>query len=301
MTTTERLDLTPGSEAWLTRISASKVAAILGVSPYESPYSIWRLMRHDITPAPSNLQQRRGNYLEPGILHWWRDQHNVGDNYTNQPQFTLTDPKLGDWAVATPDLVAILDGEHVLVEGKSAAKPEEWGQPGSDSIPAYYLCQVFWQMHVSGIHRCHVPVLNAYLRFENYIVDYDPTIGADLEARMRTFLASLTQDTPPPIDGRVPTWNAVRRLHPDIDTGEVVEVSDVVADQLVRARHEIGIWTEVEISARSVICEAMGRAQYAEAGGRRVARRQPNKTGVSFVTVAKGPSFIPQEEDQTND
>src|SRR5690606_6484943 len=161
------LDLTPGSPEWARRITASKVAAILGLSPWEAPRSLWHRMRGDLPREGSTDVQRRGHYLEPAILAWWRDQHDVLPKsevpvdgewvkaWEEQPTYTL-----GDWAAATPDARAWVDGTDafsaVLVEAKSTA--QEW-----DELPAYYLTQVIWQMHVSGIHRCHVPVIGPRL------------------------------------------------------------------------------------------------------------------------------------------
>ena len=41
-------DYTPGSPAWTRRITATKVAAILGVSPWDSPRSMWAKMRGEM-------------------------------------------------------------------------------------------------------------------------------------------------------------------------------------------------------------------------------------------------------------
>jgi predicted phage-related endonuclease len=92
----------------------------------------------------------------------------------------------------------------VLVEAKSAADMSEWGDEGTDVIPAYYLVQVQWQMHVSGIHRCYVPVIGPRLKFAEYVVDYDAESGPLLERRMREFYDSLTSDTPPDSTTRSP-------------------------------------------------------------------------------------------------
>ena len=42
----------PGSASWLRQVTASKVAAILGVSPWHSPLSMWRLMKGLDEPEP---------------------------------------------------------------------------------------------------------------------------------------------------------------------------------------------------------------------------------------------------------
>lgn len=300
------IDLTPGSPEWTRRITASKVAAILGVSPWESPRSLWHTMRGDVQRPEANDAQRRGTYLEDGVLRWWRDQHEMRaasipyrdewhEQWNPQPVFTL-----GEWAAATPDAVAMIgtdgeaDWERVLVEAKTASYDDDWGDPGTDAIPAYYLVQVQWQMHVSGIRRCYVPVLTSRLRFAEYVVDYDEATGPLLERRCREFYDSLASDVPPDLDDTVATFETVKRLHPEIDRGAEVELTETEARDLVAACAELKEWEAAERYHRSRVIERMGRAQYATYQGVRIARRQPRGDAVTFVVTAK-PDDIPTE------
>jgi putative phage-type endonuclease len=289
--------LTPGSPEWIRLMTASKVAAVLGVSPWQSPFSLWQEMKGNIQRPESNESQTRGHYLEPAILAWWRDQHDVAENtltWNSQPSYNLD-----DWAAATPDALAFVseaDG-WALVEAKSAAYDDEWGDPGTDAIPAYYLTQVFWQMHVSGVHRCYVPIITSRLRFVEYVVDYDPAIGADLERRCREFYDSLAADVPPPLDDTVATFESMRRLHPEIDAKTTVHLAPDVAAELVESIAATEQAAARERLARSTVLDAMGRANWADCNGVRIARRQPNKTGVSFVPVAKTTDFLNTESE----
>lgn len=276
------MSLAPGSPEWRKIITASKVAAILGLSPWDSPRSLWHLMRGDIEPKSETDTTRRGHYLEPAILAWWRDQHGITDmrQWADQPSYAL-----GDWAAATPDAMTLgIPGEaEVLIEAKSTAM--DW----DGELPAYYLTQVIWQMHVSGIHRCYVPVIGPRLTFTEYVVDYaDYAEDALLiERRCREFYDSLSSDTPPDLDDTVATYEAVRKVHPDIDKGATVELTREQADDLVTFAH-LAKETETSLRlAKSTVIDAMGRAQYAEHNGQRIARRQAGKHGVTFVVTGK--------------
>lgn len=288
------LDLTPGSPEWERRITASKVAAILGLSPWESPRSTWHRMHGDLPREESNTVQQRGHFLEPAILAWWLAQHpEVLSVMEQQPTYLL-----GDWAAATPDAAALNpdEDEWVLVEAKSSAYDDEWGTPGTDQIPAYYLTQVIWQMHVSGIHRCYVPMIGPRLKFAEYVVDYEPYASdAELiEKRCQEFYDSLAADEPPMLDDTVATFNAVKAVHPEIERGESVELTREQADDLATFSH---LSKETERSlrlAKSTVIDAMGRAQYATHQGVRIARRQPRGDDVSFVVLAK-PADLRQE------
>src|SRR5689334_4090086 len=93
--------IAPGSEEWLKTISASKVAAILGLSKWESPRSLWHQMRGDLPREEPTTAQSRGHYLEPAILAWFFDQH------PELRQSAKTGASYVDgWKSAAPDAVA---------------------------------------------------------------------------------------------------------------------------------------------------------------------------------------------------
>lgn len=286
------LDLTPGSPEWTKRMTASKVAAVLGVSPWQSPRSLWHEMRGDVPRPESNDAQRRGHYLEPAVLNWFTDQHDLElDGLLLQPTYALD-----NWAAATPDAVTInMEGGNALVEAKSVAYDDEWGDEGTDAIPDYYLVQCQWQMHVSGIHRCYVPIITSRLRFAEYVVDYSTEYGPLLEARCREFYDSLSADVPPDLDDSVATFQTLKALHPDIERGESVELTEDEAWTLAHANVKADEWETRLRGKKSALLDRMGRAQYATHNGVRIARRQGNKTGVSLVVTAK-PADLTTEE-----
>jgi putative phage-type endonuclease len=151
----------PGSDEWRGLVTASKVGAILGLSPYASPYSTWRLMRGDVKPPEDSEEakkrKKRGHLLEDGILDWWQSEHPEYPGGTRQ--FAATRPEY-PWALATPDMVAwhrtCTDPhcealgpectERVIVEAKTDAHMDDWGKPGTDQVPASYLAQCYWQL-----------------------------------------------------------------------------------------------------------------------------------------------------------
>lgn len=282
----------PGSPEWLRTISASKVAAILGVSTWDSPRSMWHKMRGEVPNEEATKVQARGHYLEPAILAWWRDQHPDYHDHVDQPTFTLS-----DWAVATPDASCLTHADDlVIVEAKSARDMDEWGDPGTDVIPVEYLTQCYWQLHLSGALACFVPVIGPYLDFYEYIVEPDPDIGSDLEKRMRVFYDSLSADEPPPLDDTTATYDVIRKQHPDIDRGVSVQLAPAEAREYVEAMNGAKAGEARQRAAKSMVLERMGRAQYAACYGVRVARRQPNPTGVQINQVAKSTDQIPDQE-----
>lgn len=283
--------LIPGTTAWARRITASKVAAILGLSPYDSPLSCWHKMKGNIPLEQETEDHRRGHYAEPAILAWWRDQHPEYTVLDRQPQYETPDLP---WAAATPDGAA--SGRHVddaLLEAKTARNLDEWGEPGTDEIPAYYFVQTQFQMHLAGIHRTYVPVWGSWFEMAEYVIDYDPELAAGIIARCAEFWASLEADVPPPLDDTVATLQVLKALHPQINPDEVVDLDEATAVEFIDASNEFKAAEARKRAAQSAVLAAMGAAQYGHHADTRVARRQPARGGsVSLYQVAKTTDLI---------
>ena len=82
----------PGTPEWVRLVTASKVAAIVGASPWESPRSLWHKMRGDLTDnTPPTDAMQRGHLLEPAVITWWQHRHPDADTLTLQPWHPLGD------------------------------------------------------------------------------------------------------------------------------------------------------------------------------------------------------------------
>jgi putative phage-type endonuclease len=298
--------LVAGSEAWSKVITASKVAAIMGLSPYDSPLSCWHKMRGNIPLEQETEDHRRGHYAEPSILAWFRDQHDVptaasvlignewAEAWEDQPQYRRDDLP---WAAATPDARAWVDNEPVLVEAKSARDMDEWGEPGTDEIPAYYLVQILFQQHLSGIRRTYVPVWGPWFEMAEYVVDYDETLAVGIVGRCREFWESLTADHAPPLDDTLATFQTLKALHPLIDKGDVANLDRDTAIEFVQASIDFKAAEARKRAAQSAVLDAMGNAQYADHDGVRVARRQPAKgDSIALYVVPKTADALTSQE-----
>lgn len=286
--------LQPGSTEWLQTMSASKVAAALGLSPYESPFSLWHRMAGKlIDQQPPEPQLLRGHYLEDGVRRWFCDQH---------PDWQLL---LADTSYAHPDnpvytaapdgLLLLPDGELRGYEGKTAADDDEWGTPGSDEIPAGYRAQVLWQMHVVGTRVTHIACLSAYLDFREYVVHYDPAEAAYIVSKAQEFLDTLPgqpAEQRPAIDSHGATYEALRRLHPLID-GTDVELDPETAQQYCHARHALKAAEAAETYAKSLVIDELGLAKRARFNGQTLAYRMAKgEDGVPYLTAGKNlPTF----------
>lgn len=280
--------LVPGTEEWARYITASKVSAILGLSPYDSPLSCWHKMKGNIPLEGETEDHRRGHYAEPAILAWWLDQHPEMLGVLDlQPQYVRADLP---WAAATPDAAAVNPdtGERVLVEAKSARDMDEWGEPGTDEVPARYLVQALFQLHLSGLKRAYIPVWGPWFEMVEYVVDYDEVLAVGIVGRCLEFFESLAADNPPPLDDTLHTFQTLKQLHPLINTGEVVDLTEDVAHEFINAADAFTYAEARKRAANSAVLAVMQEAQYAHLDGQRIARRQPARgDSVSLYKVAK--------------
>lgn len=277
-----------GDPEWLRVMSASKIAAVLGLSPWESRFSLYHRMTGMVSDD-GNDATRRGHYLEPAIAAWFADQH---------PDHRIE--TTGTWLhharptqAATPDrLVTDPDGNVELLECKTSAVTEGWGEAGTDEIPVYYRAQVIWQLDTLGLDHCHVAVLLPFLEFRSYVVEYDAEEAAVMRGAAAVFLADVAAGNRPDIDDSYATFQVVRELHPDID-GDEREVDAETAQAWRRACATFDDAKADKQLRTSRLLDAMGTARYATSGGERIAMRVPGRgTNPPFLRPCKAVTSI---------
>jgi putative phage-type endonuclease len=283
----------PGSAEWMKYMSASKVAAIMGHSDYDSWFSLWHKMNGTIAPDPETDEHRRGHYLEPACLAWFHDQH-PGWKFTPTGMWVHPDH---EWASATPDEIGWTPDGQVIIEAKSSNLDYEWGEPGTDQIPPGYNDQVQWQMFCTGMRRAYLPVITNGLRFVEYVVDYDPGYVGEMLAVAIEFMATLKAGQKPsvdPLDGHLSTYQAVRELNPGI-LDETIDVDDDMALPFLEANADVKAAENRLQAAKNVLADYVGEAHYVTWGKTKLLTRQSKKGGIPYFVSARNLP-IPEKE-----
>ena len=69
----------PGSPEWTearrTRLGGSEIAAVLGLSPWTSPFTLWHVKAGSVEPEPGNRWTEWGHRLEPVVAAKFLDEH----------------------------------------------------------------------------------------------------------------------------------------------------------------------------------------------------------------------------------
>lgn len=274
----------PGSPEWLKLMTASKVSALLGLSPFTSRFTLWHQMNGSLPGDGDSKEKRRGHFLEQGVTDWWASEHPDVKVLETGLWRNRANPRYA----ATPDRMLTKGrGLWAGFEAKtSATSDENWGKSFSDDYPPYYRAQCLWQCHVIGLPRVHLAALTAYLDFREYVVE--PAAG-EIDYMIReveAFLADLDAGIPPSYsDGSDSTYKAMQKLHPDIARKQRAEVHPEIAAAFIATKTDLDLAKARKNAAWTAMADAMGDANYAYCNGHKIARRQAIKDGTPFIVA----------------
>lgn len=282
----------PGSPEWHAArahgLGGSEIPAVLGLSPFESHYSLWHRKAGLVGPVAESPEMEWGTRLEEPVADKFRDSHN--DLHVLKPGTyrNLDRP----WQIANPDGLiwhaefGVSEEPIGLLEVKTSPFGDKWGDVDTEDIPVHVRAQVLWYLDTFGLPWANVAVLISGLDYREYRVEYDPAEAQIMRDAAVKFLASLDDGVVPSIDGHDATYQAVREMHPDIDP-ESIDLTDPVARDFLIARAELAEAKTVEQKARSAVADEMGNAHTAYWQGSKIATRQARGDGTPYLVTAK--------------
>ncbi|OQB36001.1 MAG: YqaJ-like viral recombinase domain protein [Candidatus Latescibacteria bacterium ADurb.Bin168] len=187
-------------------ITATDVAAILGVSPWRTQMQVW-LDKKGLVEEEDSERMRWGRKLERLILEGYSEA--VGQEL-RLFEYVFTS------STVQPLLGASLDaqwesGDHRPVDAKNIQRKDsdEWGDPESGDVPKHYAAQLAVQMHVTDAPAADLAVLFGGNRLERFTVERDREIEEIiLEQVGEWWERHIVKDIPPPMDGseRTSKW-----------------------------------------------------------------------------------------------
>lgn len=273
-----------GSPAWhearADGIGGSDVSAIVGLNPYESPYSLWAQKTGQIQPEPvNNWSVRFGKAFEEPILQMWQEENPDYTVYRTGTYMHGERPYLR----ANPDALAQHeDGTWILIEVKTSRN--FW-----DETPPGYRAQVMHYMDVLGIEKACLVAVAGWNYWEDWI-EYDEFEASSRRAVLEYFWKMVLEETPPAIDGAEATYEAVRKIHPQIDPELEVEIEGL--HHLLNLAEDFEFAKESLTQAKSEVLAQMGKAKsaYFMEGDKKYfcVTRQARGGGTPFLVLNKG-------------
>lgn len=280
---------TPGTPEWDKAraglcITATEIAAVMGLSPWQSRFSLWHKKAGLPTPPfESNPAMEWGNRLEDAVALKFLDGHG---EYALAPTGTWRHADR-EWQRATPDRLLYpsdqIDAQPgALLELKTSPFGDDWGPAGSDEIPMHYHCQILWQLDTLGLDTCHVALLVGGWDYREYVVEYDETDAKIMRDAAERFLDDVRQGNRPPIDGADATYQTIR-VQPDGLEDRDVEIPFGTVCRW-DAAYEAAQITDAELTAvRGEVLDLIGAGKRAVCEGRRIAYRTVREDGTTLA------------------
>lgn len=161
-----------------TLITGTDIGVILGLSPFSTRYELALEKRDKVPPKEENEAMWLGKVSEPNILAAFARK--MGRQ--PKPNRTIFVNAERQWMGATPD--AFLSDPEEGLEAKlvGLGGARDWGEPGTEEVPATYWVQVQWYMAVTGLEKWWL-VAQIGTKTQNHpILRDDAMIGRMIEA-----------------------------------------------------------------------------------------------------------------------
>ncbi|KAB2975991.1 hypothetical protein F8R89_30760 [Streptomyces sp. SS1-1] len=252
-------------------IGGSEIAAVVGLSPHESRFSLWHRKKGLVGPVEENPQMRWGKKHEPTICAEFAELHPEWIVHTSGT-YAATGRR---WQIANPDRLLYLpetDEPFALLEAKTARDDEGWGKEGTAEIPVHYRAQCLWYLDVLGLPVCHLAVLIAGADYREYVVDYDEDEARILREAGARFMDDLARDNRPDIDGHSATYQAIREIPEGLDPVDI-EIGTALRDRFYAAQDAYWAAEDELTACKGELLDAIGTGQRAVCERQRIATR----------------------------
>ena len=271
----------------MTGLGGSDIGAILGLSPYKTPLDVWMEKTGQVAPQESSLQMRFGAMAEQFVADEYEATTGRKTQRFNPMLRHPSAPLIGH-----VDRLIIPDGAKVashkqeirtdrLLECKTAnafaLNSGEWGDSGTDLVPATYLVQCATYMALTGCETADLACLFGNHDFRVYTIARDRELEAALVEQATIWWQRHI------IEGAMPdprTAEEAKRVWPAHIAGKRVIVDVTVADAIRRRadmKKQIGDIEKQIGEIENVILPAIADGDEVVCNGAVVATYRANK------------------------
>jgi putative phage-type endonuclease len=281
------------------QIGGSEIAAIMNMSPYDTPLSLWAHKTGKLPPSElSNFEAAEiGAELEEYVSRKFTRKTGIKLRVDNR---TFSHPKY-------PYMVGHIDrsvvGQDSGFEAKtcSAWLEKEWGKDGhGEDIPERFILQVIWYMGLTGWHEpWHIAVLIGGQKFRTKQVAFDQELFAMMVEKARIFMEEyILKDSPPfAVEGDSET---LMQMYPESVPSNVMLDGDLAAEMNVLLADRSGAVESINHAKQELetiearIKQIIGPNESAETDAWRVSWKTVNRK--EYVVKASSYRQIRQKE-----
>jgi putative phage-type endonuclease len=209
------------SPEWLAEhrngLGGSDIAGVLGVSKFGGPMTVYMDKRGLSAPLVETPVMRWGKLLEEPVAREYEVQS--GRRVRRAAEF-LRHPKY-PWAFANIDRWSVKGGTPMRVlEVKTAGAfaAGDFGEKGSDQVPADYMCQVQWYLFVTERDTADLAALIGGQKFAIYTIERDRVLVEKMLDSAAAFWADTEAGIPPQVDDSDATSAYLRLTYADKGT-----------------------------------------------------------------------------------
>lgn len=262
-------------------IGGSEIAAVMGLSPWASPFSTWHRKARPGSGFGETEQSEAmywGTVDEPNIARRFGDLH---------PEYAVIEAplytsKARPWQIASPDriLVDVETGERSVLEIKTSRYDDAW----RDGVPIQYRCQVLWYLDVLELDRAIIACRFGGAELREYEIERDAGDMLAMREAGAEFMRTLAAGEQPDLDGHTATYQTVKKIVEGVEDVDVeVSLEDALAyAEAIRAAER---GEQALNLARSKILQAV------DTGKRAVWDGPEGKITVATRTVRNGETY----------
>ncbi|MBE7004421.1 MAG: hypothetical protein E7425_09090 [Ruminococcaceae bacterium] len=251
-------------EQWLERrrksIGGSEAAAIVGLSKWASPFSVWADKTGRLPDKPDTEAMRQGRDLEDYIARRFMEQTGKRVHQVNAMLYS------SDYPFAHADVDRLVTGEDAGLECKTTATLN-LRQFNGVEFPEQYYAQCVHYLAVTGAKRWYLAVLAYGKGFFVYTLERDQNEIDALMAAEAEFWKCVEQDTPPQIDGSEASSDALQALYPfsNVETAALFGRDTVLREYMELKEQRKGLDARIGEIENSIKAD-MGEAESGRCG-----------------------------------
>lgn len=258
-------------------IGGSDAAAVLGLSKYASPYSLWAQKTGLVIPEDISDKEavRLGVDLEEYVARRWMEA--TGKRLKRDNHIILNT----DFPFAHANVDRLVIGEpDAGFEAKTTSSWEILQQCQNGQYPDSWYCQMCHYMMVTGAKRWYLGVLVFGRGFFHFTVERNEEEIEALECAEAAFYQNVENNIPPAIDGSDASLAAVRKVFDKSKDGFQVDLTPIENEVLRyrRTAEQIKALECVLAVSTARIQEFMGNAESGSFSGGRISWKTQQRT-----------------------
>lgn len=276
------------NEQWLAirknGIGGSEAGAIAGLNPYSSAYTVWLDKIGEGIPIEETESIRQGSDLEDYVAKRFSEKTGKKIKKCN---FVLRSKK---YPFMLADIDRMIVGENAILECKTTCNYDRYDFAAGE-YPAYWLCQIYHYMAVTGAEKAYLAVLEFGRGFYVFQIDRsEEDINGLIDMEKWFWEQYVLSRRQPTVDGSQSTTDAISaRCRIADDALPTVDLSayDKELKYIEEIKYKIKALELEKKGFENSIKTYMNQATIGESDGFRVSWKNSVRTSVDSEKLKK--------------